>query len=878
VANSLKRMVRPSLSFFSLMIFLLLIFGRLLVPFDEVEANATNTFSVTDHNETITIKTQDFTYAFNKSLGSFISATMGTFELVGTWEGKKIFNRFSCRENSTGSFVDVENIDTKMNLTTTIKEQALDSVVFQSHGYLRTLPPHDGSEGKIFVTLTYNVTSYNFVTLNATFESKIPNNYADDLYYIPNVRFFWNNPHKYDIIGSEGGVYAVWNDQAVFVATLMKTYTVAGINSSTNAGPICVSIRHPSLLGEFHITNHQMIMSFHLFKVENFRNLWRKRIFLYMDGDCIPSESEINTIRKDWRQNVIIFFDQWSVTWGNWTPYNMNDFQEAIRHAHSLNMKIFLYFSFLYDESLQLPSDWIYASSGIHYFMHGSEKSFYLIFVNEPFMNFLYNKILWLKQNYDIDGIYFDFYDATSKNQVSDGYYRMLLVKKLKDLGLDVIAHSLFPYSSPMLFARFYGENYEKWTLYGPNSVQTIMSNGTFNVAALYTLPKDSSMFAYTLTHGISVFLANGTLESGFYNYNWNEDQRKWVLSVLEVYNQFDTDIIRIYPYWNTSYNMNANVTTYELHDRSYVAVIASLGKGVLQPKLNLTNIITNGNYHVYDLLNEKSLGIYPENQPSLTINNNTAIALRLTPIEQPQIIKHSIVDSITQTFIDRKLLINVSSPYGTTTLLKIFCGEYERPNQVLIDVHEKSEGSVWSYDSSSRILSVKIDHSGSDQSEVVVNWGTIIDLNPPIISKIDHSPSYPEYDQVVTVKANISDQQSGVETVILSYYNGSHWMNVTMVPESLFTATVPAMPYGTTVQYKVYASDKAGNWATSQIYSYQVRAKQATTGLPTEILIVVILIVSVFIGVVVYLGKLLTRTSGQKKNKREQRKKVKKS
>ncbi len=98
-----------------------------------------------------------------------------------------------------------------------------------------------------------------------------------------------------------------------------------------------------------------------------------------------------------------------------------------------------------------------------------------------------------------------------------------------------------------------------------------------------------------------------------------------------------------------------------------------------------------------------------------------------------------------------------------------------------------------------------------------------------PTVSYVDHSPQSPNYNQSVSVFAEVTEppSASGVELVILSYWNGSDWTNVTMTPENAFyTATISALPYGTTVQYQVFSCDYAGNWAASVIYSYNVTDK----------------------------------------------------
>jgi PKD repeat protein len=94
----------------------------------------------------------------------------------------------------------------------------------------------------------------------------------------------------------------------------------------------------------------------------------------------------------------------------------------------------------------------------------------------------------------------------------------------------------------------------------------------------------------------------------------------------------------------------------------------------------------------------------------------------------------------------------------------------------------------------------------------------------PPSIWKIEHSPELPEYGENVTITANITSQESGIDMVILNYFNGSRWTNTTMTIENgLYVATIPVLPYNTTVQYKVYASNDLGNWAETSTFDYTV-------------------------------------------------------
>jgi len=100
-----------------------------------------------------------------------------------------------------------------------------------------------------------------------------------------------------------------------------------------------------------------------------------------------------------------------------------------------------------------------------------------------------------------------------------------------------------------------------------------------------------------------------------------------------------------------------------------------------------------------------------------------------------------------------------------------------------------------------------------------------IVDTEPPVIVEVWIEPGTPAYNETVTVMANVTDEGSGVETVILSYSNDTiEWVNVTMdFVDELYVGEIPAFPYDTTVYYKVYAYDKADNSATAGQYSYTV-------------------------------------------------------
>jgi hypothetical protein len=102
-------------------------------------------------------------------------------------------------------------------------------------------------------------------------------------------------------------------------------------------------------------------------------------------------------------------------------------------------------------------------------------------------------------------------------------------------------------------------------------------------------------------------------------------------------------------------------------------------------------------------------------------------------------------------------------------------------------------------------------------------------DFYPPAITYIERVPAEPNYNETVTVFVNATEPQfaSGIKELVLTYNNGTDWVNVTMTfQEGLYVAPIPELPYGTAVQYRVYACDVAENWASMDVYSYTVQDK----------------------------------------------------
>jgi parallel beta-helix repeat protein len=108
-------------------------------------------------------------------------------------------------------------------------------------------------------------------------------------------------------------------------------------------------------------------------------------------------------------------------------------------------------------------------------------------------------------------------------------------------------------------------------------------------------------------------------------------------------------------------------------------------------------------------------------------------------------------------------------------------------------------------------------------------NWAW--DVEPPSISDVSQDPEIPNDLETVTITVIVTDTESGVHNVTLSYSTdgGETWNNVTMqkTTEDTYQGEIPGLPVETHVQYKITAYDNAGNPAiednAGSYYNYTV-------------------------------------------------------
>ena len=101
------------------------------------------------------------------------------------------------------------------------------------------------------------------------------------------------------------------------------------------------------------------------------------------------------------------------------------------------------------------------------------------------------------------------------------------------------------------------------------------------------------------------------------------------------------------------------------------------------------------------------------------------------------------------------------------------------------------------------------------------------VDITPPNITGVSQAPpkNNVSSQDIVEVNATVTDDASGVKEVTLSYAsNNGAWTNVTMsnLLENVWSASIPAFPYGTNVTYIIIAQDNAGNAITTLGTAYE--------------------------------------------------------
>lgn len=124
-------------------------------------------------------------------------------------------------------------------------------------------------------------------------------------------------------------------------------------------------------------------------------------------------------------------------------------------------------------------------------------------------------------------------------------------------------------------------------------------------------------------------------------------------------------------------------------------------------------------------------------------------------------------------------------------------------------------------YEAGTVKLSIKADPESS-LNPAYLSIKQEADTTPPSINTPSQDPPEDNVqpDQAVTVSVNVTDAESGVREVILSYRadEGAAWTNVTMSRANgdTYVGQIPGLTAETNVQYKIIAYDNAGNFAVN--------------------------------------------------------------
>jgi len=110
------------------------------------------------------------------------------------------------------------------------------------------------------------------------------------------------------------------------------------------------------------------------------------------------------------------------------------------------------------------------------------------------------------------------------------------------------------------------------------------------------------------------------------------------------------------------------------------------------------------------------------------------------------------------------------------------------------------------------------------------------------MIFNVNYTPQNPQAEDNVIVTASIASAKASVSQVLLNYsIQGAH--NTLMMPLNVFTslyeATIPKQPVGTTVEFYISAIDSEGNAKETEKFSYTVGKGFEIPGFPWESIII---------------------------------------
>lgn len=101
-----------------------------------------------------------------------------------------------------------------------------------------------------------------------------------------------------------------------------------------------------------------------------------------------------------------------------------------------------------------------------------------------------------------------------------------------------------------------------------------------------------------------------------------------------------------------------------------------------------------------------------------------------------------------------------------------------------------------------------------------------LLDRDPPNVTRTLLDPEIPTDEDMVVITSEVTDD-AAIDTVILSYNNGTHWINFTMQGAggklANYTGVIPIFHETFEVQYRIYINDTQNAWFNTAVLSYTV-------------------------------------------------------
>jgi hypothetical protein len=327
-----------------------------------------------------------------------------------------------------------------------------------------------------------------------------------------------------------------------------------------------------------------------------------------------------------------------------------------------------------------------------------------------------------------------------------------------------------------------------------------------------YEYFRDRDKWALAVVHGFPCFVYN------VWHFRRNE---VGTYSLQRVYEKLTSEIldIRFVPIveaalyfgnkWASIKNPTRVGSTVEFDvDSSAVPEVVNVGKGMVWLRIDANETIKevfvdNKPWHYFD---DHSLRL-----PADSVHVRVTLGSPTTP----RVVRtaYMVVDTAWDMY---RFVVSFSAKPGVNVSA-----------QLLIPEIGAFVGDQWNTFCSATQWNCKFDAISRTLKFWAISNGTITfragpDVMPPVFWEIDNSPTW--YNTSVTVTAYVTDLQTGMGNVTLSYLVADEWVNITMIEEEwLYVATIPAFPYGTSVRYKLYASDNIGNWRVTEIFGYNV-------------------------------------------------------